>query len=815
MLKNYLITTLRNFRRNTVNTVINVSGLTLSLACCIVIYAFVKHEYSFDHWHEKADRTFRVVSEYQSNGGTDYNGYVSYPVAEALRQEFADMETATRVIMGQDEVVKIQEGSSAPKLFQEEDAVYTDEFFLKTFDYQLLAAQSDNLLSTPEEVVLTRELADKFYGNSFRGKYEELLGKTLMISQRPYQITGVLEDPPRNTSVTFHMLLPLKDYEKRNEWLQNWDNTSSDWSTFVTLPEGQSPAQFEERLAIIPEKYFKGEDASRHTYLLQPLPEVHTDEQYGGTNYPAPAILIVAFVTMGIIVLLTACINFINLATAQSVKRAKEIGIRKALGSLKWQLMLQFMSETFLLSLIASVLAYAIAREFVQVFNQYLSVVIDYGLTLDMSVLYFLVGLILVVTCMAGYYPARVLSGFRPVEALKQSINAKQAGFAGKFSLRKTLVVTQFVISQLLIIGTIIVASQMRYVRERDLGFATDDVAVLFVPGGDVQGRETFRNKLTAQAAISEVSFNTGPPMSSGNNWTDIYNPAQGEESRFGINQKRVDPQYLSTFEIELLAGRNLREEDEVLAEDSTNEYNVLINEKAMRQLGFASPAEALDQMMYTYGQRKAKVVGVIEDFINAPLQEEIYPCMLHSRGTYVWMASIKLTTPQPVHELTFMKEAWQEIFPDHFYNAMTLDEYFRYGAFYVIEDLMYQGFRLFAFIAIAIGCMGLYGLISYLALQRRKEIGVRKTLGASIQQILYLFSKEFTWLVLLAFIIAAPVGYFAMQAWLETFVDKIPITPIYFALAFLVSILITLVTVGYKSLHAALANPVESLRNE
>ncbi|MGD1889411.1 MAG: ABC transporter permease [Cyclobacteriaceae bacterium] len=818
MLKNYLITTLRNFRRNSFSTVINVLGLTLSLACCIAIYAFIKHEYSFDNWHQKADRTFRVVGQYKAESGINYQGYVAFPMAEALREEFSEIELATQLSAGGSATIKVEQEGQSPRLFEEDEIAYVDKYFLQTFDYELLAGQFANLLSTPDEVVITQELADKFFGNEAKGEYEQLLGQMLIINQQPFQISGVLENVPRNTNVNFRMLLPLQDYIKRNEsWIYDWGNHSSDWATFITLPQGYNAQQLESRLGILIEKNYTDDRADRRSFHLQALPEVHTDERYGGTMYATPSILIVAFVTMGLIVLLTACINFINLSTAQSVKRAKEIGIRKALGSRKRQIVLQFMGETFIITAVASLIAVVLAEEFTQAFNQFLSVVIDYGLELDISVFYFLIGLILVVTMLAGYYPARILSGFKPTEALKQSMSAKNTGFAGKFSLRKTLVVTQFIISQLLIIGTIVVSSQMNYVKERDLGFTKDDIAVVFIPQLEDQNLETFRDKIISQAAVTDVSFSTGPPMSSSNSWTGIYSPAQGEDERFGIEQRRIDSQYLPVFDIQLLAGRNLREEDRVLTSDSIDqyEYNVLLNEKAIAKLGYQSPEEAVGETVIVAGESKVTVVGVVEDFFNAPLQDEIHPLMLHSRGENVWMAAVNLATPQPVQQLSFVEESWKELYPDYYYSAMSLDEYFEYGAFYVIEDVMYQAFRLFAFLSIVIGCMGLYGLVSYLALQRRKEVGVRKTLGATVGHILYLFTKEFTWLVLLAFVIAAPLGYFAMKAWLETFAYQIPLTASYFILAFIVSMLIALVTVGYKSLRAATANPVDSLRNE
>ena len=813
MLKNYLLTTLRNFRRNKMNTFINAAGLALSIACCITIYAFVKHEYSFDSFHSKANRIYRVVGQHQGNEGINYQGSVTYPLSSALRNDFPDVPLVTQVVTNMEAILKTSEEAS-PILVNFERGfgmAYTDKYFLRMFDHPLLAGDRKALLTTPDEVVLTQEIADRLYGKDYRGRYDELLGKMLIVNQESYRISGVLRDVPSTSNVRFNLLLSTRAYERGKPWLEEWGNVNSNWFAFLLLPESASPAQLESQMVSFKDKYLDEAEAAKQSYYLQPLPEVHTDEQYDGTLYATPAILIGAFVTMGIIVLLTACINFINLATAQSVRRAKEIGIRKTLGGVRSQLMLQFLGETLAITLLAAVAALLLADRFVDAYNQYLSPVIDFGLAIDGSVVYFLVALCLVITLLAGYYPARVLSGFRPVDALKQSMSQSKSGFAGTFSLRKVLVVTQFVISQLLIIGTIVVAMQMRYMRTQDLGFRQDDMAVVYVPENDQQKLEAFRNQIVNQAAVAQVSFSSGPPISSSNSWTGAYNPLRGETEKYGIERKSVDPQYMETFDLELLAGRNLWEEDKVI--DSLPGYNTLINERAVKIFSYGSPEEAVGQTMM-HGDKEATIVGVVRDFNNASLQEEIHPCFLFY-SDWIGIAAIQLTEQQSIHQLSFVQDAWEQTYPDYFYQAMTMNEYFENGALYVLEDIMYQAFKIFAFLSIMIGCLGLYGLVSYLSLQRQKEIGVRKVLGASAPQIVYLFSKEFTLLVLLAFIIAAPLGYFAMQAWLETFVYRIELSIVYFVLALLASVGIAWITVGYKSVRAALANPVDALRNE
>ena len=756
------------------------------------------------------------MGQFEGNEGVNYQGSVTYPLAKAMRNDFPDLPLVTQVVAFHEAILKTSDETS-PILTDAQRGnglTYADAYFLRMFDHPLLAGDAKTILTTPSEVVLTEKMADQLYGRDYRNRYDELLGKTLIVNQESYQISGVARNVPQNSNIVFDLLLPIQAYERDRDWLEDaWGNFNSDWFTFVLLPESESPARIESQLVDFTDKYHDEEEAAKQSYSLQALADVHTNEDYGGTIYATPTILIGAFLVMGMIVLLTACINFINLATAQSVRRAKEIGIRKTLGGVRSQLMVQFLSETFLITLLAAGAAVLLADWFLAAFSQYLSVVIHTTYTVDITIVYFLLVLCLVITLLAGYYPARVLSGFRPVDALKQSMSQQKSGFAGKFSLRKTLVVTQFVISQLLIIGTIVVSMQMRYLREQDLGFRQDDMAVVYMPENDRQKLEAFRNQITSQAAVARVSFSSGPPMSTSQSWTGAYNPLRGEDEKYGIERKSIDPQYLETFEITLINGRNLREEDKLVPEDSLPDYNVLINERAVKIFGYGTPEEAVGQVLMD-GDRRANIVGVVQDFNNTSLQEELHPNLLYY-GDWVNIAAIQLTERQSIHQLSFVQSAWEDTYPDYFYQALTMEEYFESGAMYILEDIMFQAFRIFGFLAIMIGCLGLYGLVSYLALQRQKEIGVRKVLGASAPQIVYLFSREFTGLVLLAFVIAAPLGYFAMQAWLETFVYRIPLSITYFALALLTSVGIAWVTVGYKSVRAALSNPVDALRSE
>lgn len=816
MFKNYLITTLRNLIRNKANTIINIIGLAISIACCIVVYIFIKHEKTFDGFHSKADRIYRVVLDEKNAQGVANEGYLNFAAAKALRNDFPDLETVTQVYVRNHAIISVNESGNNKKVFEENELSYADEYFLKTFDFPAIAQQSNELLSSPDEVVLTKQLADKFFGKEYESKYDQLIGKSLTINKKSFRISAILQDIPRNSNVPFRMLLSFKDYFKNNPKLtDNWKETYSENYTFVTLPGGYSPQQFDAALVPFKNKYLDRETAQRQTYHVQPLTRVHTDEKYGGTLYATPSILIIAFICMGIIVLLTASINFINLATAQSLKRAKEVGIRKTLGSSRLQLMIQFMSETFLLILIASGIGLLLAQQFLNAFNQYLSFVIDLGLHIDSTIIYFLSGLILLITFLAGYYPARAMAGYSAVKALKHSITAKNTGFANTFSLRKVLVVTQFVVSQLLIIGTVIVASQMNYFYSRDLGYSKEGILTVEIPENDPQKLEIFRNQLLSQASVKEVSFSSGPPTSATNSVGVFRRKESPEAEQFDMERKFVDPYYLPTYDIKLIAGRNLQESDITTLNDGANRYNVVLNKKAINMLGISNAADAIGQLIIVNDKDEATVVGVTDNFYNSSLQQPMTPVLLFNSRSWVAMASIKMTTANASNTANFIKKSWEEHYPDNLFKSMTLNEYIRNRAFYLLEDVMYQGFKIFVVLSLLIGCMGLYGLVSFLAIQRQKEIGIRKVLGASVQGIVYLFSKEFVWLVLIAFLVAAPIGYICMKSWLGTFANRIDIHAGYFVIAFMASLLVAALTVSFQAVKAAIANPVSSLRSE
>ncbi|RYY26754.1 MAG: ABC transporter permease, partial [Chitinophagaceae bacterium] len=726
MIKNYFVTIFRNLTRNKLGTLINVSGLAVSIACCIAIYVFLRHEKTFDHYHSKADRIHRIVFDDNTSNGSEFGGYTSFPVAKALRNDFPHLETVTQVYVRNSVIVQI-ENEGQRKLFEEDETTYADEFFFKTFDLDLIAGSNTGLLSTPDEVVLTRKVADKFFGRSF-DDYGALINKSVVINRQPYRISAIIENMPRNSNIPCNMILPFKDFEKRNAaTVNNWLSNYSESYTFVTLPENITPSGFDASLVAFKNKYLPADYSKRITYHPQPLKQVHTDEKYGGTLYATPGILVLAFIVMGSIVLLTACINFVNLATAQSIKRSKEIGIRKTLGSKKWQLMLRFLGETFVVTSIASILAVLMADWFLGAFNNYLAFIVDFGLQIDWTVVVFMVVLTLFITAVAGFYPAKIMASFKPILALKNGIRSRNTGFNNRFSLRKALVVTQFAVTQILIIGTVVVATQMNYFYNKHLGYRKEGLLTVEMPGNDQQKLERFKTLLHSRPSVEAVSFNSGPPTSASNGFSEVRLPQAANADNQSMERKFVDNYYLKTFDIRLVAGRDLQQSDRVLLNDSSIQYNVLVNHKAVQKLGFQTPDEAIGKHIVVNNREQATIVGVTDDFYNTSLQRPVQPCILFYGLNWVNMAGIRLNQPADASLNSFIKQSWESVYPDNIYKINTLDEYIRHKAFYVLEDIMYQGFKIFVGIAIVIGCMGLYGLIAFLSAQRQKEIGIRK----------------------------------------------------------------------------------------
>ena len=798
MLKNYFKIAWRNLRRNKAYAAINIIGLSMGIAGSILIFLWVSFHLSFDNFHKNGDRIYRVVTEIHNENNGKTPG-VPPPFTKAFRSDYTFAEKTARVVGFGGVTVSLPEEKEMKK-FQEDDGVACAETtFFDIFNFPLAEGSGYQVLNEPNKALITERIARKYFGTT------HAIGKKIRVDTRiDFVVAGILIDLPQNTDRRHEIYLSDYNLKDFSPWIaddKSWGGINSETHCFVLLKPGVQPEQVEKVFPSMKRKYYSDGDKNTFFFKLQPLRDIHFNPDYNGYVEKK---YIWALALVALFLVTTACVNFINLATAQAVNRAKEVGIRKVLGGLKRQLFWQFIAETALITLFALLVAYGLAWLGLPWLNSLFQTKLSVNPFSSPLLIIYTLAIGLLVTFLSGSYPGLVLSGFQPIAALKGKLSQKNLG---GFSLRRALVVFQFGISQLLIVGTIVIAGQMEYSRHSDLGFSKDAVAMIPVPITDSTGKgrmETLRNRIAQVPGVEKISFCSQAPAASSNNTTGIKYQGRPKEEAWDINTKLADDQYLATFGIKLVAGRNL------FPSDTVREY--LLNETAVKRLNVGNPADIINKQV-TINGKEAMVVGVMKDFNNYSFRMEIYPQSISTGYNGYDNCAVKLNMANLSSAKASIEKIWNEVYPEYVYNFQFLDD--RIANFYELDTIMLKLIKAFAGIAIFIGCLGLYGLVSFMAVQKTKEIGVRKVLGASLPNILWLFGKEFTRLLVIAFLIAAPLAWWAMHAYLQDFKFRIPMSPYIFLLAIGVSFLIAAITVGYKSIRAALANPVKSLRTE
>ncbi|MDB4901465.1 MAG: FtsX-like permease family protein [Mucilaginibacter sp.] len=803
MIKNYLKTAWRNLVRNKSYTAINIIGLAVGIAACLLIFLVIHFETSFDNFHKKRDRIYRVVTASKTPEGMSYETGVPLPVSEAMRIDYPQIPVAS--ILKNESQVTVEGSNGQPlKKFKEENVYFAEPQFFNIFDFDWLAGDQKTALTEPNSAVLTQETAEKYFGD-----WRVAIGKTIKYENKNIiKVTGILKNVPVNTDFKLGVVISHATLNNTNFKgnLKDWVSTFSYHYCFIVLPGSITVNQFNNNLAAFVKKH-KPAEYVKQGLIAVPLTDMHYDSRFGVfSGHTFSRELISALSLIGLFLLIIACVNFINLATAQAVNRSKEVGIRKVLGSNRAQLVFQFISETFIITFFAVILAIGLAQVALPFLNQLLDVKISSGFMIDPVVLSFLIIVILVVTLLSGFYPAMVLSGFNPITALKNKV---AAGRSSGISLRRGLVVLQFCIAQVLVIGTLVVITQMNYLKNYSLGFDKEAIVNVNVPSDSVSHLkiDALRNQLLQQPGIKSVSFSFASP-SDNNGWgTDFKFNNSPKRTDFGASLKWSDAEYFKLYGLRFIAGRPFIKSDQV------REY--VVNETLVKKLGIHDPKDIIGKSINLWDDKSkfARVVGVVKDFNIASLRQPIPPVLMASWKDVYQTINIKLQTGKINQTLTSIQRLWNSTFPDYVYDRQFLDE--KVAGFYDRETQLSTLYKIFAGIAIFISCLGLYGLVSFMAVQRTKEVGIRKTLGATVSHIVYLFSKEFTLLILVAFAISAPVGWYFMNKWLQAFTYKISLGPGIFILAIAASVIIAWLTVGYKAIRAALANPVNSLRSE
>jgi len=796
MFSNYLKITFRNIVRNKSYSFINIFGLATGLASCLIIFLFVSYETSFDSWHTKADRIYRVIGTENNPSGIKYEFATQFPYTEAMRTDFPDLENISQVFYVEETQITIDN-----EIFVENNLLYADPEFLQMFDYEFVMGDASTALNEPNSIIITEEFAKKHFGS------KSPLGKMITIDNSlELYISGVISKPPPNTVLPCAMLANIKSLSEEYVGfdITKWNITHSSNATYVLLKEGQDPAGVIERFEAFEKKHMSERSAGRSKKSLQPLRDIHNNTLYPSNVYATSNETILIFALIGLLILIIASINFVNLTTAQTIKRSKEVGVRKVLGAHRFQLIKQFLSESLSFTVISIILSLIIAGLFVGKLNEFLGNGVELSLFSNYSIILFLPLIFILVLILTGVYPSLVLSRFNPTNSFKNSAILKKNS---TFSLRNILVVFQFVISQVLIISTIVISSQLDYFKNRDLGFSKDMIVNVYIPDTDKSKTEVLRNKLLANPRILNLSYAMAPPTSDQrmNSYCMLSeNNPEGEL----VQILPVDENYLRNFEISLAAGSNFKN----LIEGDTL-YKYVVNETLVKRMGLSNPNEAIGKYI-SLSRYRGEIIGVVNDFHLTSLEENIRPLILTNLfSRYAENMSVKISPVGVPETLEFIQESWEEIFPDYSYNMEFYDEFL--GNMYEAEERIFTIIQVFAILAIIIGCLGLLGLISFIAVQKTKEIGIRKVMGASVPTILGLLSKEFTKSVMIANIIAWPIAWYAMNEWLQNFAYRIDISPWVFVISGAIALIISLLTVSYQSIKAAVANPVNSIRYE
>ncbi len=686
------------------------------------------------------------------------------------------------------------------KKFKENKGVFAVESdFFEMFDFNWLAGSPTASLADPNSAVLSKETAEKYFGD-----WRSAMGRIIRLdNQLLLKVTGVLATIPPNSDFQFKVVLPYQTLG----FIQStdWGSSNSNHDCYILLPENLSESTFVPGLRSLFKKYRPAGNDDELT--IQSLSEVHYYDAHSHLgNFLGRTIAKSSLRILWIIasfILIAACVNFVNLATAQAVNRAREVGVRKVLGSNKWQLRMQFFTETFLLVVASVLLAFVFAYSALPAVGKILELPLSSEFLVSGGMFIFFSVLIAIVTFLAGFYPAILLSGFNPIESLKSRISLKKTG---GISLRRSLVVFQFIIAQGLIISTIIIVRQMNYFSHHSMGFDKTAIVDITMPGDSASNSKIdyLRSVLQGNPGIKTLSFNSQPPVTDDNNWVDFkYNHAPKYNEVYSI-MKWADTNYLKTYGLELVAGRNF---------SSDTAHEVLINERMLQDIGVVSFIQfTLNKEMDIYAL-KGPIVGVVKDFHSTGFKDKYSRVFLAPDKRRFQHVAIKLEPGDMASTLKSIEKLWNQAFPDYVFEYQFLDKSIE--NFYKQENQLAQLYKIFAGIAIFLGCLGLYGLVSFLSVQRTREVGIRKVLGASITQIVYLFSREFIGLIGIAFLIAAPIAAYFMHQWLQDYAFRIDITWWIFAMGGLVSILIALATIGYRAVRAAIVNPIISLRSE
>ncbi len=802
MLQNYFKIAVRNLIRNKVYSAINIAGLALGVASCILIFLYVQDELSYESNFSKADRIVRVVGEINFEGQQDNFAVTPLPLQFEARK-FTGIETVTQFNQLDKQTIWYNNQS-----FSEDKLLFADSSFFTVFDYKFIAGNPKTALDAPKTIVLAEELANKLFGGA-----EQAMGKMLKLSRDSYTVTGVFRNEKHSHIDPSGLVSNVSEYnhltaeERKNLWF------NLNYYTYILLPEEGKNSAIQQQLDYLTDNVInpwiqENKLNIKTKFLAQPLKEIHFENRYNHSLSPTGNIAYVyIFSAVAVFLLLIASINYMNLATARSAKRAKEVGLRKVVGADRSQLVGQFLGESILLTLLALLLAMALVEVLLPSFNTLTGKYFTSSLFLQWEFMLMLLSIIVLVGIVAGSYPAFFLSRFKPADVLKSDKMPR----SGSVTLRRALVVLQFSISIIMIIGTIVVFAQMRFLKNSDLGFKKEQILVVDVPNGDstlVKRLPIIKQKLLQNPNILQVSNTYSLPSESMNRTLMLVE--QGDKMvEKTIDIMAVDYDFIPLMGIEMKAGRNFSKD---VKTDQSGGY--IINEAAAKWLGWKDPiGKRVNTGDTTLVGKHAKIIGVVKDFHVQSLHSEVKPLALELRPESPGYLLARIAPENQEATIQFVEEQWQQFDQKHPMEYFFLDEFF--DRQYKAEEKMLTVFGYFAGLTILIACLGLFGLASFTAEQRTKEIGIRKVLGSSTSNIVLLLSKDFALLVVIAIALASPIAWYGMSKWLQDFAYRTELSWWIFALSGTAALIIALLTISFQAIKAATTDPVKAIRTE
>lgn len=794
MIKSFFVAAIRNLRKNKTYAFINVLGLALGIACCLIIFVIVRYETSFDDFHAKAERIYRVNLNQKTPDGLRLDGCNYSPLAVAVRNEVTGLEAVTGVYCLQ--LYQINRGD---EIFEDKYAFFADQQYFNVFDVKWMAGRQDQALTVANSVVVTDTFAEKYLNG-----VDQALGTTFLLENKiELAVTGIVQAPPTNTDHPYSILISYPTLEEYiPESVDNWQ-TVGQGSTYVVFHANTTKEQIYPQFETIINKYLDVEIAKNTKFFLMALNDNHDRNfDYSSYTYDFPVPVMIMLSIMAGMISIIACINFVNLATAQSLTRAREVGIRKTLGSSRLNLIVQYMSEGFVITLIAVGAGLLLAQLGMRLLNeQYGGTYLQFNFLSEPSMLLFIVGIVIIITLLAGFYPAFVLSGYRPVLALKsQSGNTTSKGL----TLRRGLVLSQFIGAQVLILVTLIMVGQINHFKERPLDYKPETMVMLPHLRGNENGQHLrLAKELKEIPGVVSQTFSYGLP--GGGRPAEFYGKKGADYSQTAL-VNYVDPEYLRTFNIKLVAGHNL-------SGDMTQaSAEVLVNEAMVKALEIESPQSAIGNI-YTLNGQEVRIRGVFKDSYTRPMSSMIDPETLQYDPAMFSGVTLTIATDDIAETITDIETAWKAVYPDYLSRYRFLDDVLerRYGFF----SFIFTFFGSAAFLAIVIGCLGLYGLVSFMAVRRTKEIGVRKVMGATVSNIMVMFTKEYVALILIAFAVAAPLSHYLGKAMLMELPERTNSGAGVFLLTLAGSLFLASLTVSYRSFAAAVQSPADTLRTE